>query len=224
MKKNLFTLSASAAFALLLVGSPADADTVSIGLQFNGGAITTVASGSPTASYSGSFGDFSTVQVSASGHTAFDGNTILNTNEIDGSSPTSGTLNVFITSLGNTWTLGTQSVINSFTTNLITAGWTVTEQTFYSASNALYGGTLLGSQGFIVPGNETDVQTLAALLGNGPWSFTEEYMITASGAGNVNNTIDARVSPVPIPGALSLFATGLLGLGLLGRKKRKALA
>jgi hypothetical protein len=29
---------------------------------------------------------------------------------------------------------------------------------------------------------------------------------------------------VPLPGALPLFATGLVGLGLLGRRKRKAVA
>ena len=34
----------------------------------------------------------------------------------------------------------------------------------------------------------------------------------------------ANVSAIPIPGALPLFATGLVGLGLLGRRKRKARA
>ena len=45
MKNRALALSASAAFALLLVGSPASADTVSIALQeagVNGGAITAV--------------------------------------------------------------------------------------------------------------------------------------------------------------------------------------
>ena len=226
MKKNLFALSALAALSLLFVGSPASADTISIGLQesgVNGGAVTTETSGASTASFSGSYGTFSSLLITAGGNAALDAGTILNSTDLNGSSPTAGTINIFITTLGNTWTTGTQSIVNSFTTNLITAGWSVTEQTFYSATNALFGGTSLASVMFTA-GDTTNQQTLSALLGDGPWSFTEEYTITATGAGNVNNTIDANISAVPLPGALSLFAGGLLGLTILGRRKRKALA
>ena len=52
----------------------------------------------------------------------------------------------------------------------------------------------------------------------------EAYTFAAVGGGNSNSTINASVSPVPLLDAPSLFATGLLGLGLLGRKRRKALA
>ena len=226
MKNSALALSASAAFALLLVGSPAIADTVSIGLQeagFNGGAITAVGTSGTSADFTGSYGTFTTVQIGGSGNSALDSQTILDSQSITASSPTAGTLNVFVTTQGNSWTTGAQAVINSFTTNLVTAGWSVTEQTLYSPTNQQFLGTPLANVTFIA-GDTTNQQTLTALLGAGPWSFTEEYTITATGAGNVNNTIDARVSAVPLPGALSLFATGLLGLGLLGRKKRKALA
>ena len=42
--------------------------------------------------------------------------------------------------------------------------------------------------------------------------------------GGLTGPVDVSPSVVPLPGALPLFVTGLVGLGLLGRRKRKAQA
>jgi hypothetical protein len=54
----------------------------------------------------------------------------------------------------------------------------------------------------------------------GPFSVTEEYTITADGTGNANLTIDLSAA-VPEPATLTLFASGLLGFGWLGRRRNK---
>jgi hypothetical protein len=60
-------------------------------------------------------------------------------------------------------------------------------------------------------------------------SFTGVYSVGAEGSTNYlgldNVSLSDPPSPVPLPAALPLFATGLVGLGLLGwRRKKKAAA
>jgi hypothetical protein len=137
------------------------------------------------------------------------GSTSLN---IDTSGP--GTLRIFVTSQGNT-DVGS-SWRSSFTSNALPAGWQVTEQTFLDPNNGLFTTPiLLGSAVFNAIG--TSVAAAIAASGN-LYSVTEVYTIVASGAGLALSTINLQT---PIPGALPLFATGLLGLWAL-RRKRKA--
>jgi hypothetical protein len=56
--------------------------------------------------------------------------------------------------------------------------------------------------------------------------FVADILCGASVTGCAGQTgpVDVSTPPVPIPGTVWLFGTGLAGLGLLGRRKRKAQA
>jgi hypothetical protein len=51
------------------------------------------------------------------------------------------------------------------------------------------------------------------------------FLITSGGVTSTSVDLSGTASPIPLPAALPLFATGLGALGLLGwRKKRKSRA
>jgi hypothetical protein len=64
----------------------------------------------------------------------------------------------------------------------------------------------------------TSVAAAVAASGNN-YSVTHLYTIVATGAGSALSTITLST---PLPGALGLFATGLLGLCALRRKRKAA--
>ena len=130
-----------------------------------------------------------------------------------------GTLRVFVTSQGNTDV--NSNWISSFTSNSLPTGWSVREQTFIDTANGLFtttGATVtqLGNTLFNAIG--TSVAAAIAASGNN-YSVTHLYTIVATGAGSALSTITLAT---PIPGALPLFATGLLGLWALRRKRKAA--
>jgi hypothetical protein len=236
MKKNLLPMSASAVFALFLVGSPAGAATITLGLQeagFNSGLITN--EGTATGSIStgaGSYGTFTVNNISGIGNPALLPLTdLLNGASSNVSTATPGVMNVYVTSQGNTLFTGAQTFLSSFTSNTLAGGLKVTETTFLDTANGLWTGTAdaahptvhqLGQAAF------SDIGIFLASLGLNPgslYSITEVFTIDAThvlaGGGNAQSTIDVSVSPVPIPGALPLFASGILGLVVLGRKRKK---
>ncbi|MDA0239393.1 MAG: PEP-CTERM sorting domain-containing protein [Proteobacteria bacterium] len=54
--------------------------------------------------------------------------------------------------------------------------------------------------------------------------YTIELEAFLSGASVASSSIDVVVSAVPVPAALPLFLSGLLGLGIIARRRRKVLA
>ena len=233
MKKNLLPLSASAVFALFLVGSPAGAATITLGLQeagFNSGLITN--EGTATGSIStgaGSYGTFTVNNISGIGNPALLPLTdLLNGASSNVSTATPGVMNVYVTSQGNTLFTGAQTFLSSFTSNVLAGGLTVTETTFLDTANGLFTGTPGGTVTQLGQAAFSDIGIFLASLGLNPgslYSITEVFTIDATqvgtGGGNAQSTIDVSVSPVPIPGALPLFASGILGLVVLGRKRKK---
>jgi len=205
-----------------LWASTANSATLSIGLQqagVNGGAITTVAGpGVGSAVFAGgAYGSFTFNNVSATGRPTTPLPDILASTTTNISSTTAGTLNVWVTSVGNTdvgssWT-------SSFTSNLLPTGWTVTEKTYLDNANTAFGTAIqLGSAVFNAIG--TSVSSILVPSDN-EYSVTHLYTIVATGAGTALSTINLST---PIPGALPLFATGLLGLLVLRRKRKAASA
>lgn len=128
---------------------------------------------------------------------------------------TPATLDVFVTSQDNI-PLG-PSFLSTFTTNEVPAGWTVEEKTWIGPDNTAFGmQTLIGDQTFTSTGTSQQIGVAAPA---NPYSVTAEYIITATGEGTANSTID--VSSVPEPSSLPLLGTGLLGLGFSLRRKHR---
>jgi len=212
-------------FVLLLLAStalfswPVFADTVSIGLSQNGGAITTVASGTGSASFDGPFGTFSLIHATGEGQSVLTPPDILFSDSIQTATSSGGGLQVFITDQGLTSPLGTVPFTSSFTANVLPSGWTMTESTLISLTNGVYVGAPLGSANFSAIG--TNVQTENGVTGSGPYSVTEVFTVLAVGAGDDNLTIDLSATPVSTaePNTLMLIGTGLLGIAY--RRKRR---
>jgi hypothetical protein len=232
MKAKLLALTGIASAFLWVTA--ADAATVSIGAAPGPGpsAFTTVASsGSGAVSFSCSscsgavWGVFDANQITATGRPINPLPNILGSTSfnIESTSATGGTLRVAVTSQGNT-DVNNQNWISSFTSNSLPTGWSVREQTFIDTANGLFtvtpGGTVtqLGNVLF----NAIGTSVTAALAPSGAlYSVTHLYTIVATSAGSALSTITLAT---PIPGALPLFATGLLGLLALRRKRKAASA
>jgi hypothetical protein len=223
MNRRLLTFAGVA--AAVLWASTANAATITIGFQqagVNSGNITTLTSGvAGVANVNNlAYGTFTLNTVDGTGKPLTPGNQLLVSNALDISGTTGGTLNVYVTSQGNT--LATPGFTSFFTENTLESGWTVTEQTFLDTGNGLFttsglGVTALGTAIFSAIG--TSVAGALASAGPGLYSVTELFTIVATGAGTAQSTINLVATP--LPGALPLFATGLLGLWAL-RRKRKA--
>jgi hypothetical protein len=197
----------------LLCASAASAATVSIAF---GTTSNVVATGTGGATYNTSGTGYS-VSIGGIGQPAFN---VLASNTLDFESfnLSPSTFNIYVTSTGNTGAVGTQPFLSSFTSQLLPAGWTLTEATYYSSSNAAFGMTgPLSSSTFTGTGSATSI---ASAVLTGLYSVTEVYQLQVSGSGTVNSTID--LAPVPLPGSLPLFATGLGGLALLLLRRKNA--
>jgi hypothetical protein len=208
-----------AAAGIMAFASSASASIVSIGLQesgVNSGNITTVATGSAFAQTLGpqAYGTFIVNSVSGTSQPLTPD--LLNSTSSNTSSTSAGTINVWVTSQGLTQQTGTIPIEAFFTSNSLPAGWTVTETTYYSTSNALYGGTLFAAHTFNNIG--TNVSGSTVNVGSGPYSVTQQYTITATGAGSALSTM--VLTAVPEASTWAMMILGFMGIGFVTYRKK----
>jgi len=191
--------------------------TIDIAVQtsgYNGGAQTTVATGSDTANVTNATYGLFTVS-SLTGTTGI--NPVLELSDtINKVKKGKGVLTIWITETGITGPLGDLKWTSGFTENLLTPGWSVLEQTGISPTDSLYSGFLLSQNTFTAIGSVNDVKLFNT--GAGPYSVTEVYQITANGPGFDASTIS--LSAVPEPASWAFMMIGLGGLGLALRRSR----
>ena len=94
-------------------------------------------------------------------------------------------------------------------------------QSNVSATSACSGSAHITPTGTpnITSGSFSDDQYLQINSLSGPYSLSQELMLSMSGGSELNFATNTVVSPVPEPGALSLMAMGLIGLGFASRRR-----
>lgn len=224
--KTFLKKAALATALALAIGIPtANAEvTVSIGAKQDSASFLPLASGFGSAGFTGGFGAFY-IAVSGTGSPPLTSPDLFATNSIDvqkeGTS-VGHTLEIYVTSQGNTTTSPTLGFTSGFTSNFLTSGWSITEETFYDASNTLWGTTtLLGSATFSGPA--TSAASTAIAMGSGPYSVTTLYTLTTTAGSGASNATISMAIPEPETYAMLLAGLGLMGF-IARRRQRNAAA
>jgi hypothetical protein len=173
------------------------------------------------ASVSGGAGAFKVNQINSAGVGAFGGSgelfdlgTLDISNGVSPDVPTKGgnnQLTISVTETGLTLSSLTATLFGDFTGSITNA--TVTRSIYLDTTNKGLATTLLGS----TTGSGDSPYALVVAGLTGPFSLTENITITATGPG-AKLSADDNVK-VPEPVSLSLLGTGLIGLGMVRRRK-----
>lgn len=215
MKRIFLALAASG--LAIAAASPASAG-IFIGVSVNGGPITQVAADAASGSvnYVASNGGY-VFNANGTGFPLLNQPSLLTQSvNIQQPSTTGGTLSLYITQTDLNAIDG--FLRSTFTSNTISNA-TVVLSSYYSAANALFGGTQMQTASFNGAGVFDGINALAL---SQPFSQTVRYDITfGPGAGNFNGTANVTTA-VPEPTAWAMMTLGFLGLGYTVRRRPKA--
>jgi hypothetical protein len=210
MATRPLTIALATAALTWLSAAPAWA-TITIQLEnadANGGALTTVATGATSASFSGIYGDYDILGITGADifPIAFGTNTFDVT-----SARTTNTLTVIATETGLTTV--PSDFLSTLTENHLTNGWTVQETTWVN-------NTQLFSGVFSTVGSAQQLNLAAVSL---PFALSEKFVLTPNGGdGQDQSTIN--IMGVPVAPTWAMLGLGFAGLGIfrLATLQRKA--
>jgi hypothetical protein len=206
-----FKRGAVVASIALLAGWLSSAANATVYIEVNGsGTLATDPTSATLNNYS--TGNFTINSVNG---TAFPAPDYLSSNTIGGSTTGGGTLTIDVTVTGLTQSL--PLFLSAFGSNVLNGGLTLTEQTYLDTANGIFATTtLLGSQTFTGGGFTTQYANVGNV--SSPFSITEVYTISGTGAGNFNANID--VSAVPEPSTWAMLILGFLGVGFTAYRRK----
>jgi hypothetical protein len=216
MKRTLFALAASG--LAIAAATPASAG-IFIGVSINGGPITQVAidGGTGSVNYNTTNGGIFFNTNGTGFPLLLQPNLLTQSVNIGQLGANGGTVSIYITQTDLNAFSG--ALTSTFTSNTISNA-TVALSTYYSAANALFGGTLLQSASFTGTGTFAGVNPLTLNL---PFSETVRYDLAfGPGTGNFNGTANLTLAAVPEPATWGLMILGFAGLGYTVRRRPKA--
>jgi hypothetical protein len=216
MGAKLLSGVVSAVFGVTAVAG-AGAQTISIGTG-SAGSITTLASGDPSVSAIGPGFSFQATALDFSAGADLGSN--VATISVLANPGVTVTVWVTETDVNLGPTPQKLSFVSGLTQNQLPEGATVTETTWFDASNTAYGtGTQLATATFTSIGSNAPVTTVVDAFA--PYSITEEYEVTFSlptpptalSTIDLTTTTEGPIPFVPEPSTWIMMAIGFTGLG-----------
>ena len=214
MKRFMLALAASA--AAIAVATPASA-AIFIGVSVNGGPITQVATdgGSGSVNYNTTTGGYF-YNIGATGSPILNQPQLLTQSiNVQSTGGVPAVIDVYITQTDLNALNG--GLLSTFTSNTI-QGVAAQLTSYYSASNAMWGGTQLQTAGFTSTGVMSGGNNVN--VGNN-WSETVRYTLNFTGGNgsNFNGTVNLTAVPEPATWGMMLLGFGALGAMLRTRRR-----
>ncbi len=136
-------------------------------------------------------------------------------------SATCGSLTISISDVGFSTVMDSSGGLLSLIGNTQDGTGSLTQTAYYDLTNSYFGqGNLIGSISLSGSGNVSVMGGNAITSSNTPYSLTLTDMF--SGTNGTTFSVDDQITATPEPGALVMFAAGLLGCAVFINRRRRA--